>query len=97
MRTAILSVIVVVGCTSLSSRSGHSFEQKGQVVIAAGEEKDIPFKTKFASTPEITCKDDSVGTNLQVLERKPDHFRVRNDNFDKIVLNWTAKGERASP
>ena len=92
------TLAVALGCINPGSRSNSSAkhvpsEQKGQVTMEQETEKDIFFSTAFIDTPDITLKDQ---WNLRILEKKPDHFRVSNTNYERVTFTWTAKGERVA-
>ncbi len=87
-------LLIVVGCVSSPTGPGRAvLEQKNEVTLKSGEEKDVFFPTAYVKPPSIEVKDDFLN-NLKVVECKPDHFRVRNDSYQIVHVSWTASGER---
>ena len=93
---AALTLLIVVGCVSTPTGPGHpAFEQKGEITIKSGEEKDIFFTTPYVKAPSIEVKDDNFN-DVKIVDCKADHFRVRNDTFQIHYVSWTANGERST-
>ena len=89
-------LLIVVGCVSSPTGPGRAvLEQKGQVTVRGGEEKDVFFTMPYGKAPSIEVKDDWQNS-IKVVDCKPDHFRVRNDSYvPQIVhVDWTASGDR---
>ena len=95
---AAILLLIVVGCVSSPTGPGRAaLEQKGELSVKSGEEKDIFFKTPYVKPPSIEVKDDWLN-DVKIIECKADHFRIRNDNFQVGHVDWTASGEGpASP
>src|SRR5947207_8841128 len=90
--------LLFVGCVNPFGRQESAkappFEQKGEIKVPSGEEKTITFPIAFVAAPELELKDDWLNNNIRVIENKPDHFRILNNNFEQVILKWTAKGAR---
>ncbi len=93
---AITGLVIVIGCVSTPSRSAKDprfLSQSKTITLKSGEEMDVKFEQPYADVPVVELKDDFMN-NLKLLDRQPDHFRVRNDNYTTVQVTWTATGDR---
>jgi hypothetical protein len=79
------------GCRS----EGDVFVQHGQVRLKARGEQDVYYPAPFAGVPNLELGEDC--DNFEIVEQKPDHFRVRNRGFFGITAAWTARGVKLAP
>jgi hypothetical protein len=89
-------LVIIVGCVTAPTHRGPVVEQKGEVRLATGEERVVPFPMAFAATPEIQAEDRWFN-EFKIIETTTTQFRIRNDSNQRIDVTWTARGERPAP
>jgi hypothetical protein len=71
--------------------------QHGKLQVAPGQESVVYYPTPYMSPPNLEFDDANVTKTCQIVEQRPDGFRVRNTNGATIDVGWQARGMKATP
>jgi hypothetical protein len=73
--------------------------QEGEVVVPARSEQVVYYPVPYASPPNLELDADlaDLFRRCEVVEQRPDRFRVRNPTLFPHTIGWTARGVRCAP
>jgi hypothetical protein len=100
---AAVLVLIILGCMSLSfgglsigcrSEPDGTLCQEGDVKLLAGQDQEIFYPIPYVSPPNLELSGDV--DHCEIIEQKPDHFRIRNPKGATSCPHWRARGLRAS-
>src|SRR4051794_15850307 len=89
----LLALILGFGCGSIqvsAPPTEDATRQRGKAVVPAGEELDVYYPVPFNSPPNLLVQ--STFNDCSIIEQKPDHFRVKNNNPFSREVTWDARG-----
>ena len=84
------------GTADSSFREDTSGRQTGKLFVAPGQEAVVYYPTPYASPPNLELDDSRVQKSCQIVEQRPDGFRVRNMSATPIDVGWQARGVKAT-
>jgi hypothetical protein len=106
---AVVIVLTVLGCMSLSfggktyechSGEGHcgddSYVQSGAAHLHGSAEQDVYYPVAYASPPNVELSGDDAD-DCEIVEQKPEHFRIHNNSLWSADVEWKARGVRQPP
>jgi hypothetical protein len=97
-------VLIILGCMSLSfgglsigcrSEPDGTLCQEGDLKLLAGQDQEIFYPIPYVSPPNLELSGDV--DHCEIVEQKPDHFRIRNPKGATSCPHWRARGLRAAP
>jgi hypothetical protein len=66
--------------------------QRGKAFVPAGQEMTVYYPTPYSSTPNLEFDESDSKRNFQIVDQKPDHFRVKNLSPWSADVPWKARG-----
>jgi hypothetical protein len=66
--------------------------QRGKAFVPAGQEMTVYYPTPYTSTPNLEFEESDNKRNFQIVDQKPDHFRVKNLSPWSADVPWKARG-----
>lgn len=101
--SAVLLLVVILGCMSVSFEGRKSiihhddqtYSQTGKLEVPPGQEIEIYYAVPYAGPPNLVVS--STFSECQVIEQRPDHFRVKNTMSSPREVTWTARGLKGPP
>jgi hypothetical protein len=82
--------------TDTSFREDGSGRQSGKLFVAPGQEAMVYYPAPYASPPNLELDDARVQKTCQIVEQRPDGFRVRNMSATPIDVGWQTRGVKAT-
>jgi hypothetical protein len=101
---SVLSFLAIsLGCMCLSfgerteviAPDGPYTRQTGSLTVAPGQELAVYYPSPYPSPPNLVVDDRSH--QCQIIEQRPDCFRVKNVSSTPQELTWTSRGLRGTP
>jgi hypothetical protein len=94
---------IILGCMSVSfegrkqifQHDDQTYSQTGKIEIPPGQELEIYYPVPYAGPPNLVVS--STFSECQVIEQRPDHFRVKNTMSSPREITWTARGLKGPP
>ena len=94
---------VILGCMSVSfegrkniiQHDDQTFSQTGKQEVPPGQELEIYYPVPYAGPPNLVAA--TTFSECQVIEQRPDRFRVKNTTSSPHELTWTARGLKGPP
>ncbi len=96
-------VLIILGCMSLSfgglsigchSEPDGTLCQEGDLKLLQGQDQEIYYPIPYVSPPNLELSGDV--DHCEIVEQKPDHFRIRNPKGATSCPHWRARGLRAA-
>ena len=81
---------------SLPSPVKHEFDflsGKVSLHIPKGSPHEVFYKKPFKRIPHLEINRRTELGNFEIVEQRPDGFKVRSPDYDKIYFEWSAEGE----
>ena len=69
--------------------------QHGKLQVAPGQESVVYYPSPYMSPPNLEFDDANVTKTCQIVEQRPDGFRVRNTSASTIDVGWQTRGMKA--
>jgi hypothetical protein len=93
-----------LGCMSLSiggksevvSHDDVAGLERGNVHIGPGQEQTVYYPAPYMSPPNLEFEDTAVTAKCQIVEQRPDGFRVRNMGATPVDISWKTRGVKAT-
>jgi hypothetical protein len=70
--------------------------QHGKLQVAPGQEAVVYYPSPYMSPPNLEFDDANVTKTCQIVEQRPDGFRVRNTSVSTLDVGWQARGVKAA-
>jgi len=94
---------VVLGCMNISfegrrhivNNDDQTYSQTGEMEVPPGQELEVFYPIPFASPPNLVIA--SSFSQCQMIEQRPDRFRVKNPTGLPHEVTWTARGMKGPP
>ena len=96
--------LIILGCMSIQigGKNFHegaaedgSFQQCGEVRLAAGEMRVVYYPIPYAQPPNLEI--DNLCNTCELLVQNADHFQIRNPALTSRTVDWRARGVKACP
>lgn len=99
-----VAVAFALGCMNLSfggktvvtpasdSPAKEEGLQRGKAHVPHGQEISVYYPVPYNSPPNLEFEGADGGRHFQVIDQKPDCFRVKNMNSMNAELAWKARG-----
>jgi hypothetical protein len=83
------------GRTEIVSPDGITYLQSGTVHVGPGHEETVYYPVPFQSPPNLALEE--PWHDWQIVEQRPDCFRIKSLSSFSRDVRWTARGLRVVP
>jgi hypothetical protein len=66
--------------------------QRGKGFVLPGQEVSVYYPVPYAQPPNLQFEETDKKGYLQIVDQKPDHFRVKNISGWNVDFPWKARG-----
>jgi hypothetical protein len=96
-----LILVIMLGCMSITiggrtemAQPADLLVQEGDVTVRGKGEVDVFYPISFSAPPNLIIAE--CFAMCEVVDQRPDHFRIKNTSLLPRSVNWTAKGTRCN-
>jgi hypothetical protein len=99
---ALVAVVMVFGLRAFQGNVAYGpgilernqlLQQQGKVKVFNDKPVEVYYPIPYASPPHLTIQGD---VHVNLLEQKPDHFKVQGVDAGGTDVQWSAQGQRAA-